>query len=291
MVAGLRARAATFARPLRLPPAATADVMRLCLAPAGEAWRAVTDLKALLADPLVRGAGLMPLLLHAAPGGAGGPSPEVRSVLRASTAHEHVRLDAVGPACAEAIRSEARPPLVLRGVALAFGTYDEPVLRHCHDLDLLVAGPAGGRTHPSGLPIARHASLFGPALPAVRLDDVAADAVPVVVAGQEARALHPADALVHVCGHAATRGRPAGPLWGLDAAMLVRRHPDLDWDRVVARARAWQVSGAVAPLLAWLTRELAVAVPGHALAALRDAARRTGPRARLRLRGARRVHP
>lgn len=289
MVASVRARAAAAVRPLRLPSAATTELMRACLGapgPAPAALRDVAALKAGLHDPVIRGAGLMPLLLRAAGERA---APEVRSVLRASLAHEQVRLAAVGPACAETVAAEAGPALVLGGVAAAWGAYDDPALRHCHDLDLLVAGEAGARAHPSGFPVARHLTLFAGPLPAVRAADVLADAVPVEIAGTPARALDPADAVVHRCGHAATRGRAAGPLWGLDVAMLVRRHPELDWTRVADRARDWHVAVAVAPMLDWLARELDVAIPPPALSALRGARLRSGPRARLRLRRARLV--
>jgi hypothetical protein len=286
VVARLRARIATFTGPLALPSPATIDVMRRCLGTT-HPWRDAAEIKAALADPAIRRAGLMPLLLHAA--GENGTDPAVRSLLRASRAHEDVRLEAIGPVCAQTIAAEQRPLLVLRGVALAFGAYEEPALRHCHDLDLLVGDDGGLRTHANGFPIARHLSLFGPRLPPVGIDDVLADAVPVVVAGQPARTLEPADAVVHLCAHAATRGHLSGPLWGLDVAMLARRHPGLDWSRVAARARVWQVAGVVAPMLEWLSRALGVRVPPSALHELRGAARVAAPHVRLRLRRARRV--
>jgi hypothetical protein len=206
--------------------------------------------------------------------------PGLRSRLRAARLHEDLRIPATARACREALGGDV---VVLRGIALAYTVYDDPALRHCHDLDLLVRAGAGREQHEDGFPVSRHLSLFAPWRLGVGFDDVAADTVPTAVAGTAARVLPPAEAVVHTCAHAATLGIPHSPLWAVDAALLVRRTPELDWDRVAARARGWRCAGVVADALSWLRREVGVAVPAQCVRDLR-----TGGLSRLAQRVARR---
>ena len=76
-------------------------------------------------------------------------------------------------------------------------------------------------------------------------------------------------------------------MWAIDLVTLLTRGPDLAWERVVSRAREWNVAWAVAPLVSWASQELAVPVPASAQAELDRAARWSGVVPRLRLRGAR----
>jgi hypothetical protein len=266
------------------PPRAAHALLRACLAtaedPRPEAWRSLGDARAALAIAPVQRAGLLPQLLHAATLAGVELDPPLRSRLRAARVHEDLRAQAVATACRESRRDGE---VVLRGVALAHTAYDDPALRHCHDLDLLSRDREGVEVHPSGLPVSRHRSIFGGGHPPVGLDDVVPQTVTTDIAGLTVPVLHPADALVHVCAHAATIAIPGAPLWPLDAAMIVRRDPELDWDRVVARAAEWKFVGAVFQALAWLRRELGVPVPGATLRELRRRRLRRAPRRLLRL--------
>jgi hypothetical protein len=261
-------------------------VTRACLGIGSrEDWDAVQDLRVTLQEPGVRSAGLFSMLLKAAQHSRWRPSEAVMSVLRAGRAHEELRVEAIERVCTDVLTGD--PIIVLRGTALAYGAYDEPVLRHCHDLDLLVADRPGTTIHDCGFPVVRHVSLFRAPLHAVRLDDVVGDAVPVEIGGVSASSLHPADALVHICAHVATHGRTTSPTWAIDLVTLVRGQPGLSWERVVGRAREWNVAPAVAPLVSWAAQELAMPVPAPVHAELDQAARRSGLVHRLRLRSAR----
>lgn len=240
------------------PPREALALLRACLAtredPREDAWAELGDPIAVLRIDAVRRAGLMAQLLHAATLAGVTLDSGVRSRLRAARVHEDLRLAATAPACRAAIDDG---PIVLRGVAFAHTIYDEPALRHCHDLDLLVGEGAGTTVHEGGFPVSRHRSLL--LRVAVGVDDV--DTVGARVAGMPARVLAPADALVHTCAHAVTHGVPGSPLWPLDAALLVRGTPALDWDRVAGRAIAWRCAADVGSALDWLRRRLAVPVP------------------------------
>jgi putative nucleotidyltransferase-like protein len=179
-------------------------------------------------------------------------------------------------------------PVVLRGTALAATTYARPALRHCHDLDLLVplaeqeraaavllaaglqpggepTGPGSrGFTHPSGLPVVLHGRLFSL--------DYANSAQAAMVARAEpaeplkqALALAPADALLHVLGHAALAPRRPGSLWPIDAWLLISGQPDLNWTGLVETARVCRLTLPVFNLLRYLADELAAPVPSGVL--------------------------
>lgn len=93
--------------------------------------------------------------------------------------------------------------------------------------------------------------------------DVTADAllarrVPVMIGPAKLWALSPADALVHVCQHAALIGATKlGHV--LDADQLARQVPD--WDDVVARAETWGAGVQVAAVLGRGHRLLGTPIP------------------------------
>jgi hypothetical protein len=100
-------------------------------------------------------------------------------------------------------------------------------------------------------------------------DELWQRAVPTSVAGVTTRALDRTDQLLHVCADA-TRWREAPTfLWAADVLTVLRSGANIDWRRLVDRARRW---GLVAPLrdsLEFLAVELAAPVPAHALDTLR----------------------
>lgn len=245
-------------------PGRALPVLRACLAtradPRPGDWSALGDLREVLQLPAVRQAGLLAQLLHAAGLAGVELDPALRSRLRAARAHEELRLEATAQACREALAADV---VVLRGVALAHTVYDEPALRHCHDIDLLVPAGAGVTRHASGFPVARHTSLLRHRR--IGVEDVAT--VDAMIAGVAARVLDASGALVHVCAHAASGGAAHSPLWAIDAGLLIRRGPD--WDQVVERAREWRCARVTGSALGWLQRDLGVAVPGEVVRELR----------------------
>ncbi|GGC05552.1 nucleotidyltransferase family protein [Cellulomonas carbonis] len=102
------------------------------------------------------------------------------------------------------------------------------------------------------------------AVPTARL---LATRVDVTTAAGPVPALGPAERLVHLCLHAAGSGGDR-LVWLLDVA-LACAEPDVDWDAVVATARAWRVARAVGLVLGRSGAVLGAPVPGHVVAALR----------------------
>jgi hypothetical protein len=239
----------------------------VCGGDAFAGWAAADPLGS-LRDRAVKRAAILPLLLRAAPPGT---DAALLSVLRAARAHEELRVGTIRAACADVLAQEDEPALVVGGVALAATAYDEWPLRHCHDLDLLVRSGAGESVHPSGLPVVRHARLHPRGRPVGGVRD---RAVGVTVAGVEARVLAPTDALVHVLGRAA---RGLGSLrWAVDAAVLARRHPDLDPRVAAEHAAATRAARPVAALARFVRDELGAPLAPELIDALGGAGRRLG---------------
>ena len=268
--------------------------LRSCLNPGPEratafaTWSTtVGDRLSGLRDPASADRHLMALLYDALTTAGVDAPAEFLSVLRASTVHEEIRWDAVAAAGAEVlgVLKEARiEPLVVGGTALAFGSYRSPALRHCHNIDLLVAPSllersrqALGRDfdchqedgrllvdHPSGTRLAvgvrLHRASFG-----LAPDTFGRPIRAVEVGGRSVRTLEPADLLAQVCTNAASVLFP-GLRWVADAALLVE-DPGLDWERLRDHAR---LARCAVPVL----RTLA------ALRSLRGARNPTGSRPR-----------
>jgi hypothetical protein len=190
-------------------------------------------------------------------------APAVRDGLRAAAVAERSRSERY-----DAVLMSLGPVLlphrvlVLKGAALAHLVYPQRSLRHCHDIDLVTTREArsviaqrliasgftpahGALVHPSGLPVRMHTAVFATRRYHVEFDDVwdAGRALPI---GDVAfRTLCEADALVHVCGHAATWRGPESARWWPDAAFLIRSSR-VDWSRV---ERVVDLSGAAVPVL------------------------------------------
>jgi hypothetical protein len=159
-------------------------------------------------------------------------------------------------------------PLVSGGLATSLAAYDEPGVRHSHDLERL--GPvAGAGDHPSGLPWATHVGRL-PVRWGVDddLEELRARAVPDDRLGPTLLRLGVGDLLVVVLVHAlATRNRTSAR-WASDGHLLSAAATAGDWavlTRSVADAR---LSSVVHPALTYLRDELRSEVPDRVLADL-----------------------
>jgi hypothetical protein len=226
------------------------------------------------------------------------------------------RLQQELPAVLRRLRTAGITPVLLKGAHLATVVYPDPALRPMDDFDLLVpraelaaaeqALCAAGYTTPrtesiaeacardhslptllqaGTYPIELHWTLATPA------DEVPLDleglwdrAQRVTVYGESAYVLAPEDTLLHICLHATVHhlfDQGLRPL--LDLVALLDRHgTTLDWNAVVARARAWDLERAVYLLLALARREADAVIsddvftrlqPGGIPSAVQDAAR------------------
>jgi hypothetical protein len=188
-----------------------------------------------------------------------------------------------------------------KGPAIAWSLYESPALRQMSDLDLLVR-PADaqravdllvangcrseGGTDLRFLRSARELHFASPADVALDLHWAMAPAhfchaldverfwsrlVTVSVAGRSIRTLAPEDLLVFLCVHGAKHFW-CSLRWLCDLARLIERVP-LDWDGLMAYARARRVSRIVNAGLVLAADVLGAAVPPAILASARDCPR------------------
>jgi hypothetical protein len=190
-------------------------------------------------------------------------APAVRDGLRAATVAERSRSERY-----DAILTSLAPLLAphcvlrLKGAALAHLVYPQRWLRHCHHIDLVTTPEArsavahalsvsgftaahGALVHPSGLPVRIHTAVFAARRYRIAFDDAWQAGRALPIGDVTFRTLCEADALVHVCGHAATWHGPESGRWWPDAAFLIRSSR-MDWSRV---ARVADASGVAVPVL------------------------------------------
>ena len=205
--------------------------------------------------------------------GANGVDPRLAGIYRHNWSGNQLRLRAALPLLRR-LADEGEPAMLFKGAALLHVLPGGHGIRPMGDVDVLVRpdqvdaavqalteegflGPGEGRL--AQLRNHGHAahftldgvttvdlhwrSLHGP------VDDAAAfaDARPMTLAGTPVLIPRPEDALVHVCAHAmAVQPKQRNRVrWLADVALLLRANPALDWNVVIARARAGRVAPAV----------------------------------------------
>ena len=226
---------------------------------------------------------------------------ESQTYLRSARLKEELRINIFRRVCVEVLQLLQKgnvPTIVLKGVALAETVYNSPVLRHCHDIDLLIEyedlnraemllrsigfkrvdqtpDPEGDDCkleHESGLLLELHSRLFDTTLCKERLSEVWGRSKSCVIAGVQARILSPADNLFHVCGHAFYSSSRQSLQWVCDASLIIDRHRDLNWGLLLDCAERTHLALPLAVTLGYLAENLNVPVPATFLDSLFAAA-------------------
>ncbi|HUF70194.1 MAG TPA: nucleotidyltransferase family protein [Longimicrobiales bacterium] len=246
----------------------------------------------MLCSDLARTRTLLPLLSRSVVRNGLDMSPGVLSYLRAATLREELRAERLRPIGATALSALERAGVnafVVRGVTLAATVYERWPLRHCHDLDLLVApaelttavralaaadcvpvGPAlgpraGARLqHTSGMGLAVHTRPFGVGFYDAPVEHFARPDRCIRVAGASARTVSSEATLVHVLGHATYSASRRNLRWVTDAWHLLAAGTPLDWDDIVVRLDAYRLTLPVAVLLRYIS-EFGMEVPADVL--------------------------
>lgn len=271
-----------------LPDRAEAALLAVCLRPerAGAAWAEWTR----LGGDLDAYRSLLPLVDAGVREAGVRIAPALAARLAAARLHESLRWSAVRDVAADALDRLSHAgldPVAIQDVALAATAYDDPALRHCRALEILVspggvtpgarvlvaAGCLPGPRHASasgawlrhadGLPIGLTALLY----PRATRSDAGAlreRAVPAEIGGA-ARVPAPADALALLLGRAALGAERRSLQWVCDAAALIERS-DPEWERVVGSAVDAGLGLPIARMAEWLWAELGVPVPSAARA-------------------------
>ncbi len=307
---------------LLLPTAEETLLLRVCLSHGESArsnwtrWRNIkrTPGKALLRNSSFKK--LRPLLFNAVQSHDLEIDKEALTYLRTAYLKEELRDAAVRRICREVLLSlekEELAPILLKGMALAETVYGNPVLRHCHDIDILLpddqlSRPAGFLSslgfrvcfapdkrsrhlrmlQGSGLPLEFHSNLFEVPYYQVPLAEIRARGRSQTIAGVKTRILTPADNLLHVCGHASYSSKRQSLRWVTDAWFIISRHPDLEWELLSDNIRRSGLALPLSVMLGYLAKTLDAPIPADILRSLSAAASRSRPIERqLALRGTR----
>jgi hypothetical protein len=269
-------------------------------------WRtARAASEAALRDDLVPRRALLPLLSRSATRNGLDIGGGLLAAIRAATLREERRADRFRQLTAEVLTLLQRAgiePALLRGAALAATVYPAWELRHCHDLDLLVApaeldgatralNEVGSRTlpasprapgsvllhHPSALQVALHVHPFAAPYYAVAREQFIANRRSIIVDSVRAWGLSAEANVVHVLGHASTSSSRQNLRWVADVWQLLASHPELDWQAVVELLAACRLTLPVFILLQYSAR-FGMPVPAPVLSQLAAHAARA-PRA------------
>jgi len=83
--------------------------------------------------------------------------------------------------------------------------------------------------------------------------------------GRAVRVLDPADQLLHICVHGAAWESVAPIRWIPDAIAVLRKTPQLDWERLLLQARKRRLTVVVREALNYIDRNIGDFVPAHVL--------------------------
>jgi hypothetical protein len=232
------------------------------------------------------------------------PDAEFRLYARAAHLTETLRTRVYLEQCARLLTlltTNGFPHVVLKGPALAGWLYEDPALRHSHDLDVLPFDGRGSqafallRAHgfeltgePSG-PGAHHLprlrNRIGLAVelhtrptslcPEFRADGVARRSREAVIAGVATRMPSLADTLILMAVHAVGCTSSASLRWVCELWMLAARMQEEDWEVLLAVAGTSHVALPLAITLGYLDEAIGPVVPPFVLGRLWQDARQT----------------
>jgi Uncharacterised nucleotidyltransferase len=219
---------------------------------------------------------------------------ESRTYLRSARLKEELRGNILRRVCGEVLQlfqKEDVPAIMLKGIALAETVYDNPALRHCHDIDLLLREQDLERAanllrslrfrdqesdsasddykleHQSGVLLELHGCLFENGFKG-SLEDTWARTEPRMLMAIPARILSPADNLSHVCVHGFYSPRRESLRWVSDAWFIIQRRRDLNWDLLLEYGDRTHLALPLAVTLGYLAEDLNAPVPSKILASL-----------------------
>lgn len=265
-------------------------------------WRDTTvDPKAFLAADRVGIKRHLPLLYHNLTRHGIDIGRDLEPYFRAARAREELRGERyrryLGQALG-ALHGADIPFVVGKGVTVGETIHDDPVLRHSHDIDLLVrtsdlsaAGEAlvdagfnpslksnpGDELrfdHESGLPVELHDRLYCTPFYDGNLDRVWQHAIEGWMFDMPVKLLDDVTLLVQTPVHASTVPQRHGLSWIVDVITLLRKSKVIDWDAVVTVANGSRASLPLYAAYRYLVDTFDAAIPVDVVKQLRDQASR-----------------
>ena len=298
----------SFALSLVLPTQEQTLLLRTCLLPRDLArqawgeWRSRyngTEIEFVGNSPSVRKLRL--LLFNAFQQHDLHADKKTRTYLRLAYLKEELRSKIFRQICRavlQLLQREGFAAIVLKGTALAETVYGNPMLRHCHDIDVLLPDdqlsraatllpqlgfrrasprikPINARVrleHDSELPLELHRDLFGIPFYNSTLAEMLAQTQTKLVTGVPVKILNPCDNLLHVCGHASYSASRQSLRWVTDAWFIMNKHPDLDWNLLFDNIRRNRLALPLSVMLRYMAESLGATIPSNFLGRLSAAA-------------------
>ncbi len=224
----------------------------------------------------------------------------LKGTYRKNWFRNHQLFDSATPAM-ESLHRSGIPIMLLKGAALTLRIYRDFGLRTMDDIDLLVPTPcirnalaimkrAGWRFNGGWLPERRDFLVFHHAFgledsKGNQIDlhrhalihcmteeadiDFWSSSEAVELDGIPCRTMNPADQLLHVLAHGAQRNRVSPLRWVADACWVLRRHPELDWRRLLEQTEKRQLAPPLRMTLNYLTGVMEAPVPADVIDRLR----------------------
>lgn len=203
-----------------------------------------------------------------------------------------------------ALRAAGVETMIIKGAALTLEYYQDYSLRPMDDVDLLVRyenAPAAIEVlsrqgwkalerwneqkgfsqqtrrydhamhfvHPAGQDLDLHWNLTPFCLGPDADEDFWEASRETTFDGQVVRVLDPADQLLHICVYGAAWERLAPIRWIPDALVVLRKAPQVDWDRLLLQTRKRKLTFMVRGALDYLDENIGHFVPAHVLSELR----------------------
>lgn len=296
---------------LLLPSPTQTLLLQACLRHDDVGWAAWQGWLQRVGDPLVSikhdrdgSKRMLPLLCRMLSRRANQVDAELLTVLRTAYLRESLRSETFAAICRDVLlplQHHKVPVLLLRGAALQQGVYPEAALRHCHDLDLLIAPGdrdraarillaegncrAGrrhnalsdlGLQHQSGLPIIIHSQPFRISSSRNLLADIWYRSEQSPAFGHTVNRMAITDMLLHICGHAALASSRTTGVWVSDAFHLLMGKSVIDWDALLAGAKRAQLTLPLSIMLDYLATAFELPLEQTGLGRIRDAAAQSG---------------
>ena len=225
--------------------------------------------------------------------------PVLHGVKKHTWSYNRLLFHRASPAIS-ALQAAGIEAMVIKGAALTIEYYQDYSLRPMDDVDLLVRYPdaraaievlrrqgwkaleqwneqkgfseqtrrydhAMHFVHPSGQDLDLHWNLTPFCLGPDADCDFWEASKKTTFDGQAIRVLDPADQLLHICVHGAAWESVAPIRWIPDALAVLRKTPQLDWERLLLQARKRRLTVMVREALNYIDRNIGDFVPAHVL--------------------------
>ena len=279
--------------------------LRACLWKGEGGCRAWTQWRDFVKDPIEkitkdnRGLKrLLPLLLLSLERNEVSVDRHLLTCLRTAYFREEMRKKIYGRICRKVLStlsSSSTKAIVLKGAALAETVYDDPVCRHCHDIEILANEDELDHLlnlaevldftrssivtnskwenisfiHKTGLSLVFRRYLFRQSNSDLTFAQLWSRSINQRISNVPMRILSPGDNLLHICANAFLYGCSVPIGWVCDAWFIINRYPDFDWNLLLESVRRTHLELPLSLTAGYLAEDLEAPIPSIFIDGLR----------------------